>query len=68
MDLITEATQILSRATRGQEPKTADRALILGKAAVFAILALAQELRTANEIAMVMGGLAIGTNRQLKLQ
>lgn len=68
MDLITEATQMLSRATRGLEPKATDRALILDNAAVLAALAIAQELRTANEIAMVMGGLAIGNNRQLKLQ
>ena len=68
MDMIAQATQMLSRATRGLEPKTAGRALVLGKAAVLAILALAQELRTANEIAMVMGGLALGNNRQLKLQ
>ena len=37
-------------------------------AQVLALIAIAQELRTANEIAMVMGGLAIGNNRQLKLQ
>lgn len=66
MDMIAQATQMLSRATRGLEPKTADRALVLGNAAVLAILALAQELRTANEIAM--GGLVIGNSRQLKLQ
>jgi hypothetical protein len=51
MDLIDQATRTLDRATKGMEPISKNRALVIARAAIYALLALAQELRTANEIA-----------------
>ncbi len=69
MDTLERAENLIKEAGRltdRDHPEVA--AACVATAQASALIAIAQELRTANEIAMVMGGLAIGNNRKLKLQ